>query len=114
MVLFNRILERKWILVIALMILLPRETNGYGWTALDWDWPHSTVRVVNDTVNSITVHVIRCCGYLQKLQYPPKHSQKPTSSDVVTFVNGIYHSEEDWQVNIYHYNFPILYSFLKY
>ncbi len=98
--LFDGILKRKWISGIILLILFVRETNGYGWTVLYWDWPYSTVRAVNDTVNSVAARVIRCCAYLEEWRQPTG-SWKPASTDVVTYVNGIYHSEEDWQVNIY-------------
>ncbi len=90
------------------MIQLLRETHGYGWTALDWDWPRSTVRLVNDTVNSVTAQVIRCCDYIEEWQQPTGNWKPTSSSNVVTYVNGIYHSEEDWQVNLYY--FPILHS----
>ncbi len=101
MYLFDGILKRRWILVITLMIQLLRETNGYGWTVLEWDWPRSSVRLVNDAVNSVTAQVLRCSDYIEKWQKPTGNCKPTSSRNVVTYVNGIYHSEEDWQVGLF-------------
>jgi hypothetical protein len=61
-------------LVLLLGCAAPRVLS-YAWSSLDWGWPE--LKMPNVTADSFKL--------------PP---QKRT---IISFVNGIYHNEEDWQ-----------------
>jgi hypothetical protein len=90
---------------IVLLLLCAHGAVGYGWTALEWGWGersadmlhgmNGTYAVLQDKLSSLAS--LGVASLRSSQGRASNETASPPSQTIITFVNGIYHSEEDWE-----------------
>ncbi|KAG5189534.1 hypothetical protein JKP88DRAFT_301534 [Tribonema minus] len=75
-------------LLLCCVISCSSGVLGYGWSTLEWQWP---------TVNTTTIASYINANITTLLPGTTPVPPPVPSRQIITFVNGIFHSEEDWQ-----------------